>query len=141
MPELVIDFSETQSFDPLPPGDYVVSVESAKPGKSTAGNPKVSLQVKVIEGEQEGRMLFDDLVLTGKGAFKIRQALKAFGLLDSDQDQVRLDSDDLVGCVGTVTVANEVWAEEDGGDGETRSRVKKYVSAGTDAAFEDIFSE
>ena len=126
--ELVVDFSDAVSFDPIPVGWYGATISEAKPGKSQKGNSKVSLVVEITSGEDEsaiGRKLFDDLVLEGKGTWKTKQMLQAvFG--PSDGDQMRIKTSDLIGAEIEVRVVQKVWREEDGGDGETRSRITRY---------------
>lgn len=125
--ELVVDFGEAVSFEPVPVGWYGVTVVEAKAGQSQAGNRKVSLQLEVTtadDADTVGRKVFDDLVLEGKGAWKTRQAFEAF--FGDTQEKMRISTSDLVGCVAEVRMVHKVWREEDGGDGETRSRVARY---------------
>lgn len=134
--ELVVDFSEAVSFDPIPKGWYGATISEARPGMSQASNRKISLVVEITSGEDEaaiGRKLFDDLVLEGKGTWKTKQMLEAvFG--PSDGEQMRLKPSDLIGAEVEVRVTQKVWREEDGGDGETRSRITRYRQSTLSAA-------
>ena len=130
--ELVVDFTEVVSFEPVPKGWYGITVVEAKGGTSKAGNRKVSLQLEIVSGDDPaaiGRKLFDDLVLEGKGAWKTRQAIEAF--MGDTEDKMRLSTNDLVGCMADVRAVQKVWREEDGGDGVARSRVTKYRASST----------
>lgn len=143
--ELVVDFSEAASFELMDKGWYGIVVTEAKGGKSQAGNAKVSLILEVTEADKSddvGRKLFDDLVLEGKGAWKTRQAFEAF--FGATEEQMRISSSDLNGCVADAYLVQKVWREEDGGDGEARNRISKYrtskLSAADGAALEDMFA-
>lgn len=141
--ELVVDFSEAVSFDPIPVGWYGATITEAKAGKSQAGNAKISLMLEITGGEADeaiGRKLFDDLVLEGKGTWKTKQMLEAvFG-----EATVRLKTGDLLDAEVEVRVVQKVWREEDGGDGEPRSRITRYrqcaLSSGPIAAVEGMFA-
>ena len=126
--ELVVDFSEAVSFDPIPVDWYGAAISEAKPGKSQAGNSKISLVLEITSGEDEsaiGRKLFDDLVLEGKGTWKTKQMLEAvFGKTEGAQMIVKVS--ELIGSEVEVRVVQKVWREEDGGDGEARSRITRY---------------
>jgi len=125
--ELAFDFTDAIEFTALPAGWYDVEVIEARPGTSAAGNPKVTLRMKVLAtGEDyDGRTLIDDLVTTGKGSGRAKQALMAF-YGTAPETQMRVSTSDLVGCRANVRVTQRVWAEEDGGDGEMRNNVTRY---------------
>jgi len=56
------DVPDGGDFDVLPAGLYVVEVEKTERAKSRAGDPMLKLQLNVVEGEFEGRKLFDQIV-------------------------------------------------------------------------------
>lgn len=76
-----VDFSGALDFDALV-GEFGFKVLSAKTGTSQAGNPKVTVSVEVLHGEDEngkdqtGRKAIKDLPLTGKGAGITKKFLK-----------------------------------------------------------------
>jgi len=124
MPELVVDFSDVKTFEPLPIDWYNVEVSDARIGKSQAGNAKVTLILKVTDGEHEGRNLICDLVLEGDGRWKTKQAFEA--LLGEAEGQVSISTETLVGTACTVRVTQRVWREEDGGDGTVRNNISTF---------------
>lgn len=78
---LVFDLSnveEQQGFELLPKGKYPAIVDEMDFSESQAGNPMIATKYKVVEGEHEGRVLFDYWVLTGNGAEFGQAKLKKF---------------------------------------------------------------
>lgn len=68
---LVFDLSEVKEdvgFEVIPKGTYPAVVDELEFGDSQSGNPMVSVKYKIVEGEYEGRVVFDYWVLQGKGA-------------------------------------------------------------------------
>lgn len=51
-------------FDVIPPGQYLVEVEKTEKTKSKKGDKMLKLQLNILEGEFEGRKLFDQIMLT-----------------------------------------------------------------------------
>lgn len=51
-------------FDVIPPGLYLVEVEKTEKAKSKKGDRMLKLQLNILEGEYEGRKLFDQIMLT-----------------------------------------------------------------------------
>jgi len=138
--DLVVDFSGVETFEPLPIDWYEVEVSDARVGKSQAGNAKVTLQMKVIAGEFEGRTLITDLVLEGGGRWKTKQAFEA--LLGKAEGQVHVSTDDLTGAQCRVRVTQRVWREEDGGDGTIRNNVSTFrACSGRFLQLEGMFAE
>lgn len=62
------DVQEDSGFELLPKGNYNCIVDSLEFTESSSGNPMIAAQFKVVDGEYEGRVLFDYWVLGGKGA-------------------------------------------------------------------------
>jgi len=79
MPE--IDFTgvpdaEEGSFEPMPPGKYYVRVESVETRYDKAGSEYFNVKFKIIEGEFEGRFVWD-------GVFFSQKSLKRLKLIAS----------------------------------------------------------
>lgn len=123
--DLVMDFSQVETFEAIPVGWYDVEVAEARPGQSQAGNPKLTLRMKVLGGDSDGRTLLADLVLTGPGAWRTKQAVNAlFG--DFEGESYSCSAEDFVGARCEVHVTQRVWREEDGGDGTLRNNINRY---------------
>ena len=99
-----LDFSNVTggNFEPIPAGDYVVEIEKVENRTAKSGNEMLSLTFNVVEGEYEGRKIFDLYVLTEKALWKLKDLLVAVGV--DTEGMVDLDVDDLVGEVFTATV-------------------------------------
>jgi hypothetical protein len=65
---------------PLPDGVYLVQVEDAGEKTSQKGTPGISLKLKVIAGEFEGRALFDDLWVTQAAMGYVLHRLQCMGV-------------------------------------------------------------
>jgi hypothetical protein len=62
------DVEEDKGFEIIPKGTYPAVVDELDFGESSNGNPMITVKYKLVEGEFEGRVLFDYWVLQGKGA-------------------------------------------------------------------------
>lgn len=65
--------------DPIPEGEYTLKLVGAKGGKYGTGNPKITWELMVTEGESEGRRLWHDTPTTGKGVGITKAVVKALG--------------------------------------------------------------
>ena len=54
---------ERDTFSPIPKGEYRVVVESSEQKDSKNGSPMLVLKVLVIDGDHEGRVIFENLIL------------------------------------------------------------------------------
>lgn len=82
MARLDADLSRYQaqtSFDPLPPGDYLVTVFDTEIKQSKSGNNMVKVTLKVTDGPLAGRMIWDQYVLGNEVAMKRLKALAVAG--------------------------------------------------------------
>ena len=61
------DFNETE-FQPLPVGNYLVKVVNVEKKTSQSGNDYVGMVMEVIDGEYNGRKIYNNLHLTPKTA-------------------------------------------------------------------------
>ena len=116
-----LDFSNVTGGDytPIPAGDYTVEVEKVENRTAKSGNEMLSLTFNVMEGEYEGRKIFDLYLLTEK------DLLLAVGV--DTEGMVDLDADDLV---GEVFVANIEIQQSPGYDAQ--NRIKRHKPLGED---------
>lgn len=122
-----LDFSNVTggNFDPIPAGDYVVEVEKVENRTAKSGNEMLSLTFNVMEGEYEGRKIFDLYVLTEKALWKLKDLLVAVGV--DTEGMVDLDVDDLVGEV----FAAKIEIQESPGY-DPQNRIKQHKPLGED---------
>lgn len=137
MPNFQVDFSDAPEFKTPNPGLYVGTVRNAKLGESKSGTAKVTLQIQLTSVADEnmaneefvGQNVFDHLVLGGRGAWKTREALSALlGYVPGPDDE--LDTSDLIEESCLVEIVVEIWAEDQGGDGEPQAKVAHYKRVG-----------
>jgi len=124
MPQISVDFSNAADFSPMPVGAYWIEVKEAKLDKSsTKGEQMVKLVVEVIDHEEyEGRKLWPNLMLEGRGAGITGQALKAMNL------PTDLDLEDLIGAQAQVYITQQLRTVEDGGDGRVRNKISTWIT-------------
>lgn len=109
---LVVDFSATsEDFENLPEGPYTTVITKAGPGTSAAGNTVLKVTYKVTDGPEAGRYAFSSLNVDGKAAWKIRKALKAFGVVVAGQ-RLDLDPADLIDRKVIIHVDAEGWVDD-----------------------------
>lgn len=126
---------ERKAFDPLPEGNYPVTVINAEETVAKTGTPGVVLELEVQSGKHQGRKVWDRLWLTPKAKWRVRDVFGALGLdLDALGDEV--SETVLIGRRAVVLVAHEqyvnnageqatrvsvaAWGEHPDGAGETR---------------------
>lgn len=129
MPRLNIDLSESQSMKPIPEDTYLCTVAEIGDPQTGPKSTYVPVIYVVAEGEFEGRQLFQNLPITGKGAGIFADFYSKITGEDVDVDELDdldVDTDDLIGQeVGIVVGQHEYPA----GSGEFRNEVKKLVRA------------
>lgn len=141
MPEFTVDFSAAEDYTPVPVGNYEVEIVEAKVGTSQAGNAKLSLQVEIKGGEYDGRKLFDDLVLEGN-PLALGRTKKTFDVFfGATNESFAGNTDNFIGIRAVVRVYHDTWTVEDGGDGETRARIRRYNPSQASDDFADALGE
>jgi hypothetical protein len=118
-----LDFSEVQGgdFEPIPEGDYLVEIEEVKEKESNSGNQMLQMKFNVVEGEYEGRKIFDNYVLTQKALWKLKNLFVA---LEKDVSGIaEFDPKDLEGMKFLATVTIEEY------QGNENNRIKKHKKA------------
>lgn len=126
-----LEVAESLSFEPLPEGQYKVTVDACELGESTAGKPMYTVDFVVTEGDHASRQVRYWLVLvTKKGLhWDLPKFCEASGNAWPDEptkrneayfNQVALD---LVGKTATITVAIE--EREYNGEMRKNNNIKK----------------
>lgn len=126
-----LEVAESLSFEPLPKGQYKVTVDACELGESKAGKPMYTVDFVVTEGDHASRQVRYWLVLvTKKGLhWDLPKFCEASGNAWPDEptkrneayfNQVALD---LVGKTATITVAIE--EREYNGEMRKNNNIKK----------------
>lgn len=94
-------------FTPVPPNDYKVIITKSEFKKTKAGTGHyLSLQMKIIEGEYKGRILFENLNLDNPNPTAVEIANKALNTICKACNKVGVqDSEELHGIPMIATVA------------------------------------
>lgn len=105
------------------PGKYEVVVEDIESNKSNAGNPYLTVWLRVEDGEHKGETLLDRLVLTEKSLWRIVAFLQAVNV-PTPRKRLSIPYRLLIGKRLIVTV-------EDGDpyNGTVRSEIRGYAKA------------
>jgi hypothetical protein len=75
-----VNFSGVQDFTPIPAGVYkVVALEFQENQSESSEYPYYKTTLEISEGDHAGRKLFTNFSLSPKAAWKLREALVAFG--------------------------------------------------------------
>jgi hypothetical protein len=124
MAKVRVDFSDVESFEAIPDGEYPVVIVSAVLKESQRSeHPYINLEMDVAEGEHEGRKLWSILSLHPKALFRTKENFENLGVY---QDEIDLDVDDdtgdvlepeLVGLPAVAVVTSQEY------EGKLRNRV------------------
>jgi len=113
---------------PVPDGTYLVMVDEAGEKTSQKGTPGVSLRLKILSGEFEGRPLFDDLWLTQNALGYVLHRLQCLGV-KVPAGEFTIQPQGLVNRRARVIVRQEPDAK-----GVVRARVKGWEPASSQEA-------
>lgn len=134
--DLIIDLSNYKDRvgQRVIPGTYRVQVEDVETGKSGAGNPMITLFLRVMGGEFDGATLVDRLTLTDNAMFRVVNFMQAIGL-PTPRKRLKVNPQRFKGKVLDVEV--------DDGDpyrGTIKSEVRTYmkVAGGAKAEEKDL---
>ena len=126
MPRVTIDTTEAQSFEPVEPGTYPMTIEAAEATKSGKGDAMLNVAFSFedpVLSKSAGKV-FRNYMLVGKGAGFTREFLKAVTGQDFPVGQVLdFDTDDLVGRHIVAQVGNREY------EGRLQNEVERVTSA------------
>lgn len=133
MAQLQLDFSNVQSFDPLPNGSYSVMIEQvvAKETVDKPGSYYLNWDLVVTNPEFENRHLFFMTSLSEKALWRLQSVLMNLGVLSTDQTALEIEVDDdtgiltspdLNGVPATAVVKIEIY------QGRKQNRVDDLVA-------------
>ncbi len=108
------DFEESSGFDPIEPGTYRVKVANVEKKVSQNGNEYISMVLEIIDGELEGRKIWNNLFFTTKTAENTIKRIYKMAQLVDIEPKVFSDLDSIVDfCSGFVDKAFEIEYDEE----------------------------
>lgn len=128
MREVLIDLTEYEemSFDPLPPGTYILEVDVT--GKETVergrekNTPYMRLRFRVVEPQEyAGKLVFHNLILSGPGVRLTGQLLSALGYEVRKGMTFRLPLYDIAGKRVGAHIGHEEY------QGQIRNRIRAFI--------------
>jgi hypothetical protein len=128
-PIIKVDLTEAQSRKPLPIDDYAFEILEVEGPKEGANSHYITIILSVIDGEFEGRKVYHNLPISGKGAgiFADFYARVTGEEIDVDNEEsLEFDPDDLLGKQFEGTITHEEYPE---GSGEMQHRLNKVLQA------------
>lgn len=126
-----LDVAESMSFEPLPKGQYKVTVDACELGESKKGNPMYTIDFVVTEGEHAARQIRYWLVMVTKNGlhWDLPKFCTASGnpwpteRTERTTDYYYQVALDIVGKTATITV--DVEESEYNGETRKRNNIKK----------------
>lgn len=126
-----LDVAESMSFEPLPKGQYKVTVDACELGESKKGNPMYTVDFVVTEGEHAARQIRYWLVVVTKNGlhWDLPKFCTASGnpwpteRTERTTDYYYQVALDIVGKTATITV--DVEESEYNGETRKRNNIKK----------------
>lgn len=131
MPQYNLDFSQVEEFEPLPAGEYPVTVDhvEVKIGKES-GQPYLNWDLIVSDGDFTGRHLFMASGLGDKSLWRLKAIFDGLGVLEEqmslevDDDSGYVISPELAGLPAVAVVRQEVYQNR------TQNRVDDLLGSG-----------
>lgn len=126
-----LDVAESMSFEPLPKGQYKVTVDACELGESKKGNPMYTVDFVVTEGEHAARQIRYWLVMVTKNGlhWDLPKFCTASGnpwpteRTERTTDYYYQVALDIVGKTATITI--DVEESEYNGETRKRNNIKK----------------
>jgi hypothetical protein len=126
-----LDLSGAQENSPVPDGTYPVILNKAEVTPTKSGGTMIKIQMKITEGPQAGRVVFDQFNIENVnpqavqiGLGQLKGMMKAFGHTNPNMLKT---TDELLGLKGSITVKTV----DDGGSFGPQVRVRAYKTAPT----------
>lgn len=111
MAKFKVNFSEIENFEPLDAGVYPVIVVDFEEREGPAG-PYIVYTLEISEGPEANRKLWTNLSLSPKAAWKLQEALLAFGV-DRDDLEAEFDFDpeEFLGAECCAVVSQDTYQD------------------------------
>jgi hypothetical protein len=109
---------ENRTFDPLAEGDYLMALKSVEDRKSKKGDDMVTTVFEVIDGEDQGRLIYDNFLVTCAAnpevpeyaQNRVSRFLQAVGV-DNGFEGIGSDYGQLSEYIGKPFVANVTFSK------------------------------
>jgi hypothetical protein len=105
---------DMDDFSPMPEGDYLCELEDIEPKDTQSGNRMWNLKFRVVEGECEKRIIFDNMVFSDNEKTQQRVKLVCSRLGLNTEGMTRLTPDLLIGRQCIVSTFIDEYADEEG---------------------------
>lgn len=131
-----IDFSDVESFEPLPEGEYDIEIDKVEVRMNKAGDGMyLNWELLVLDGEFENRRLWMITSLKPTALFRLKQVLEDLDVLEDDEVELEYDDDvdvtssggprllypELEGIQAVAVVRNEMY------EGKEKNRVEQLL--------------
>lgn len=118
---VVVDFSDTETRGGkkgsggrkhYPPGDYAVKCIRAATGKSAdKETPRIEVTYRFTQGKLKGKEIRDDLYLTPKSLWRVRQTMEAMGIKVPSK-KVKVDPSKFVGKTLAISIDDDEYDDK-----------------------------
>ena len=115
------DFTGVTAYKRCEEGIHTAQLIQIDDKETQNGDDMLVCQFKVIKGDSEGAVVYDNLVLTDKALWKFKLVLESLGVAADGKDVVDLDK--LIGKTCDIEVAHEEY------NGQLRARILGYSKA------------
>ena len=115
------DFTGVTSYKRCEEGIHTAQLIQIDDKETQNGDDMLVCQFKVIKGDSEGAVVYDNLVLTDKALWKFKLVLESLGV--AAEGKVVVDLDKLIGKTCDIEVAHEEY------NGQLRARILGYSKA------------
>ena len=118
MPIVNLDYDledVSSSNDPVPAGMYAARIKECELGESSTKKPMLTFIWEIVEGEHQGRQIWDNVVLSV--TWKVKQYAELAGL----ESGAQLNTEDFVGIEATIETKLEEYNDQ------MRANIKKII--------------
>ena len=115
------DFTGVPAYKRCEEGIHTAQLIQIDDKETQNGDDMLVCQFKVIKGDSEGAVVYDNLVLTDKALWKFKLVLESLGV--AAEGKVVVDLDKLIGKTCDIEVAHEEY------NGQLRARILGYSKA------------
>lgn len=134
MPYYKVNFSDVESFEPVPEDEYGIEIDKVEVRQNKAGDGLyLNWELTIVDGDYENRKLWLITSLKDTALFRLKAIFEGLGVIDQDEDiELEYDDDiepttkegprllepDLEGLEAIAVVNNEMY------EGRPQNRVK-----------------
>ena len=116
-----VNWDDVATGEVIPEGSYMARIDKVETRKSQQDKAYLGINFVIVEGDQEGRVVWQSISLEPRALWKLRQLLEALGHDLVGMQEV--DTDDLLGQEVGINVTHEEY------EGQVRHRVNSFFAA------------